>query len=538
MIRPFGGGCEVRRGVLHEILFDAAWKHGTTELVSDQVRITYAEAWERAVKAAHAMQAMGIGRGDVIGILDVNSHQAFELHYAASMLGAIAHPLNFRLPLNQLVHMVRQGQDRILFANRAMASVVKALSPLVHHIVWLGEGPADDEGAARGLAELEYEEFLSGAEAGSTPDAGVIDADPYSLLHTTGTTGHPKAMRYRHRDIVQAPLQIAHHLALHQTGAKLTSDDVVMPLIPFFHIHAWGAPIFAPYLGLKLVLPGRATPTQQIRLIEAEGVTWSNMVPTQLLMLLDAMNNEGKSELRFKVLTGGSQLPLGLASRAYEAGIRYSVIYGGSDQLCAAVTVSAHTAGSRDNLEALSSRLVPIPMVRMSIRGEDGGELPADGHSAGELWVESPWLPDGYVGDEPATKSSYVDGWFRTGDLAVAHRDGTFTVVDRVKDAIKSGGEWIIPSVLESLLSEIAGVRMAAVIGRPDERWGERPIAILAAEESFDASTVKRHLEKAVEDGRLARFWLPDAIHLVDDLPLTSAGKVNKAELRLRFAET
>ncbi|WP_206885808.1 AMP-binding protein [Alicyclobacillus mali (ex Roth et al. 2021)] len=528
----------MRRGVIHEILFDAAWHHGNTEVVSGDVRLTYAESWERAVKAAHAMRGMGIGRGDVIGILDVNSHQAFELQYAASMLGAIAHPLNFRLPLNHLVHTVRQGQDRVLFANRTMEPVVDALRPLVRHVVWLGEGRAGRGDAAGGRADLDYEDLLSGEEAGSTPDPGVTDADPYSLLHTTGTTGRPKAMRYRHRDIVQAPLQIAHHLALHETGAKLTAGDVVMPLIPFFHIHAWGTPIFAPYLGLKLVLPGKATPAEQIRLVQSEGVTWSNMVPTQLLMLLDAMRNDGENGLRLKVLTGGSQLPMGLASRAYETGVRYSVIYGGSDQLCAAITVSAHAPGSRENLEALSSRLAPIPMVRMSIRGEDGGALPADGHSAGELWVESPWLPDGYVGDEAATQQTYVDGWFRTGDLAVAHPDGTFSVVDRVKDAIKSGGEWIIPSAVESVLSEIAGVRMAAVIARPDERWGERPVAILAADEPFDASAIEAHLAKAVEDGRLARFWLPDAIHIVQDLPLTSAGKVDKLALRATFAGT
>ncbi|AEJ45077.1 AMP-binding protein [Alicyclobacillus acidocaldarius] len=526
----------MRRGVIHEILFDAAWHHGNKEIVSGDVRLTYAESWERVVKAARALRRMGIRRGEVLGILDVNSHQAFELQYAASLLGAIAHPLNFRLPLHHLVHTVRQGQDRILFAGRALRPTAEALRPHVCHIVWLGTADASDSTDSH--ADFHYEDLLSGEEATSTPDPGVTDADPYSLLHTTGTTGRPKAMRYRHRDIVQAPLQIAHHLAVHETGAKLTADDVVMPLIPFFHIHAWGTPIFAPYLGLKLVLPGKATPAEQIRLVQSEGVTWSNMVPTQLLMLLDAMRNEGENALRLKVLTGGSQLPMGLASRAYEAGVRYSVIYGGSDQLCAAMTVSAHVPGSRENLEALSSRLAPIPMVRMSIRGQDGGALPADGHSVGELWVESPWLPDGYVDDEAATQQAYVDGWFRTGDLAVAHPDCTFSVVDRVKDAVKSGGEWIIPSVIESVISEIHGVRMAAMIGRPDERWGERPVAILAADEQLDASAVEAHLAKAVEDGRLARFWLPDAIHIVQDLPLTSAGKVDKVALRAMFAPT
>ncbi|WP_304459753.1 AMP-binding protein, partial [Alicyclobacillus sendaiensis] len=255
----------MRRGVIHEILFDAAWNHGQAELVSEEVRMAYAQAWERTVKAARAMRRIGIGRGDVIGILDVNSHQAFELQYAASLLGAIAHPLNFRLPAEHLVHTVRQGRDVILFANGAMAPLAEMLRPLVRHVVWLGETQSGQDDPASGHADFLYEDLLSNEEAGSTPEASVTDTDPYSLLHTTGTTGRPKAMRYRHRDIVQAPLQIAHHLALHETGAKLGTSDVVMPLIPFFHIHAWGVPIFAPYLGLKLVLPGKATPLEQVR---------------------------------------------------------------------------------------------------------------------------------------------------------------------------------------------------------------------------------------------------------------------------------
>lgn len=528
----------MRKGVIHEILFDAAWHHGDSEVVSGAMRFTYAETWERTVKAARAMRRLGIQRGDVIGILDVNSHQALELQYAASILGAVAHPLNFRLPLDHVVHTTRQGQDRILFASRAMEPTVEALRPFVPQVIWLGQGRPGHGDAAGSRADFDYEDLLSGEEAGSTPDPGVTNSDPYSLLHTTGTTGRPKAMRYRHRDIVQAPLQIAHHLALHKTGAKLTAGDVVMPLIPFFHIHAWGAPIFAPYLGLKLVLPGKATPAEQLHLIQTEGVTWSNMVPTQLMMLLEAARDAGDAVLPLKVLTGGSRLPAGLAARAHQAGVRFSVIYGGSDQLCTAITVSPHLPGSREDLEALSARLAPIPMVRMFIRGEDGGTVPADGQSVGELWVESPWLPDGYVGDEAATQATYADGGFRTGDLAVAHPDGTFSVVDRVKDAIKSGGEWIIPSAIESVLSELAGVRMAAVIARPDERWGERPVAILAADEPVDLSAVEAHLAQAVADGRLARFWLPDAIHIVQDLPLTSAGKVDKMALHATFATT
>jgi fatty-acyl-CoA synthase len=548
----------MRRGLIPELLADAAWQYSDVEVVCGNVRHTYAESWDRVVRLARSLSELGVRKGTVVGVLDVNSHRYFELQYALGLAGAVVHTLNFRLPMEDLVFTVRHAQDEVLFVWDGFRSLGEALQPYVRTLVWMPEDPgfpATGGRAADGTdggtlsraptseAPLVYESLIQAQLPGiSPPDVSLSDTDAYSIFYTTGTTGRPKGMVYRHRDMVQAPLQIAHHLAVHDTGAKVQAGDTILPLIPFFHIHGWGTPFFAPYLGCKLVLPGRADAGEQLRLIRSEQVTWSNMVPTQLTMLLDALAVEsaanGHGFLPLKVLTGGSPLASGLARRAHQAGVEFSLIYGGSDQLGAAISaVRSGRQEEKNRLEQLSTRLRPLPMVRVRVSDDAGQDVPRDGKTIGELWVQSPWLPDGYLGDEEASRAAYRDGWFRSGDLAVWHADGWFHVVDRFKDAVKSGGEWIATSVIEGVLSEVPGVELAAVIPIPDDRWGERPLAVLQARDTVDEATVRAHLQAAVSSGRLARFWLPDRVVFVQSMPLTSAGKIHKAALRqMRFS--
>ncbi len=526
----------MRELVAHQILWRTATESPDVEVVSPPRRFTYAELHDRSVRLANGLRGLGIGRGSVVGVLDVNTHRYLELHYALSMLGAVMHTLNFRLPADDLLYTVQHAGDEWLLAWEGFGELAMAAEPLVGSRVWL-----TDRAESPRPGEPTLEELVAGGTATAPPEAdGVGEGDVFSIFYTTGTTGRPRGMRYRHRDMLLASLQILHHLGLHRGGAEATAADTFMPLIPFFHIHAWGTAFFVPYLGAKLVLPGRADAAGQLDLIRSEGVTFANMVPTQLHMLLEAAEAAGVESLPLKVLTGGSALPRGLARRAWDGGVRYSLIYGGSDQL--ATSIAAAPAGDPESeaaREVLRTGTVPLPMVEVEVREADGAPVPHDGATIGELRVRSPWLPpEGYYRDPGRSREAYVDGWFQSGDLAVRLPGGQVYVVDRERDAIKSGGEWIPSAVLEAVISEHPRVAAVAVLAEPDERWGERPLAVVQPSGDLDVEELRALLERAAADGRLARFWIPDRIVLVEQIPVTSAGKLHKTALRERFGLT
>lgn len=568
----------MRKLVIHDMLYSSLAQHGQVEVISGTHRLTYQSVWERAVRAADGLTRLGVRPGTVVGVMDVNSHRYLELQYALSMVGAVIHTLNFRLSADDLVYTITHAQDEWLFVWEGFAGPLGKLRDHFPNWVWLtdAEPELSTSGAAKsGTAKVAAEQNgdQGGHSGGREPDAAgdgygsdghapdrdrdrertyeslvregrlvvpdhasrVAEDDPYSIFYTTGTTGRPKGLRYRQRDMLLAPLQIAHHLAMHPTGAELSSADTVMPLVPFFHIHAWGTAFFPPYLGAKLVLPERATVREQLDLISREGVTWSNMVPTQLHMLLDEAETADQS-LPLKVLTGGSQLPSGLAQRAVQRGVRFSLIYGGSDQLATSIALIPRGMDadptSPDTLQVLATRTTPIPYVDVQLRDEANQSVPRDGRTMGELWVQSPWLPDGYLRDEERSRAVYVDGWFRTGDLAIGYPDGSFYVVDRQKDAVKSGGEWIPTGVLEAVLSEHPAVAAVSVLAQPDEKWGERPIAVVQARTLVSVADLREFMEAAVASGRIPSFWVPDGFLFVDSLPITSTGKIHKVSLR------
>ncbi|MBX6395373.1 MAG: AMP-binding protein [Alicyclobacillaceae bacterium] len=518
----------MRKLVVHELIRHTLHNRPTSEIVSGTVRLTYETFYERVLRLADRLGRMGVGKGTVVGVMDVNSHRYLELHYALSLLGAVIHTLNFRLSAEDLLYTIRHAEDEWLFVWEGFADAANPLRGVVPQWVWLTEG---GEGPDPGTPV--YEELVQEGRVREPEGAHQIEeTDPYSIFYTTGTTGRPKGLLYRHRDVLLASLQILHHLAVHETGARAHSGDVFMPLIPFFHIHAWGTAFFVPYLGAKLVLPGRSGPQEQLEMIRKEGVTWSNMVPTQLQMLLAAAQEE--MPLPKKVLTGGSPLPTGLAQAARRRGIGYSLIYGGSDQLSASISVvpEGMDPASPEADQILATRTRPLPMVEVDVRNRDGQPVPRDGRTLGEVWVRSPWLPAGYHKDPDRSKESYIDGWFRTGDIAVGYPDGTLYVVDREKDAVKSGGEWIACGILESIISEHPKVAAVAILAKPDEQWGERPLAAVQAREPVTEQELRTFLEDQVRAGRLAKFWIPDTFVFLSELPVTSAGKVHKVALR------
>jgi len=522
----------MRQYVVHEVIRRTLITNPEQVIVSGDTRLTYAALYGRVLRLANSLQDLGIGPGTVVGVLDVNTNRFLELHYALSMLGAVLHTINFRLSPEQMVYSMVHAGDEWLFVSDTFMGAVKPLTAKFPKWVVMSDQadyPLPDVSQA-----YRYEELVASGDERELPSADrVQDTDVFSIFYTTGTTGKPKGIRYQHRNMLLGALQLFHHLALHTTGAQVNSSDVFMPLIPFFHIHAWGMAFFPAYLGAKLVLPGAAGPAEQTQLIRREGVTVLNMVPTQLHMLLDQPDFGN-----VKILTGGSPLPSGLATRAVKAGVHFSLIYGGSDQLGTAISVVPEglDPDSPEALEWLRTGMRPLPMVEVSLRDKDGNEVPHDGHSIGTVWVRSPWLPEGYYKDPERTKEAYINHWFRTGDLGVFHPNGALYVADREGDAVKSGGEWIPTGTLEAVLSEHPAVGVVAVIAKPDERWGQRPMAIIKQASPVTGDDLRAFLQTKVEEGKIARFWIPDVFQFVEDIPLTSAGKLNKAALRKEFA--
>lgn len=519
--------------VVHQLLNHALITHPDQLIVSGKHRFTFTEFNIRVLKLANGLKKIGIKKGTMVGVLDVNSHRFLEMHYALSMLGAIIHTINFRLSPEQMVFSMMHAGDEWIFVSDIFAPAVKPLWAKFPNWVLMSDN--NTQTLPETKQAFHYEDLINNSEAKPLPEADEVQEDDiFSIFYTTGTTGQPKGIPYEHKTILNGAIQLFHHMALHENGASLSSRDVFMPLIPFFHIHAWGMAFFPIYLGAKLVLPLAADAAAQQALIEKEKITWLNMVPTQLQMLL-----EQKDFGNIKVLTGGSPFASGIALRATKVGVKFSLIYGGSDQLGTAISVVPETIDpdSPEALEWLRVGLRPFPLVEVSIRDKQGKEVPHDGSTLGAVWVRSPWLPKGYYKDAEITNQHYINGWFRTGDLGFFHSNHLVYVADREGDAIKSGGEWIPTGMLEAVISEHPAVAQVAVIPHKSEQWGQRPLAIIKKKAQINDNDLVAFLMLKVEEGKMAKFWIPDHYIYVDEIPLTSAGKLNKKILRDQYSQ-
>ena len=463
--------------------------------------VSYREMPGRIAGWAYWLQSQGIEPDDIVAVADVNSVRFMELAYAAALTRTVILPINFRLPPIVIEDILREADPKILAYSKPFEEISK---------VWKRSVELPPTIIPKNISNYSF--------------YGDPDAD-YTLLYTSGTTGRPKGVLYSQAKMLQGGLSIAHQLGVHETNAKLSSKDTILSLIPMFHILSWGSVFIAPYIGARLVFTAKFDPAEVAGILRREA-TWFNAVPTMLAMILQAIDEELPG---VKALIGGSPLPKKLWDLAKKQGIRISMIYGATDMLATAISIETdHTRG--DDL-----RLVvhPVPGAEVRIVKPDG--TPAKPGEMGEILYRSPWMPEGYYKNPEKTREAFRDGWFHTGDVGVMQEDGGIMVLDRLKDAVKSGGEWIPTSVLESIISEVAGVEMIAVIPVPDEKWGERPAALYTG--TAEPEEIRRHLEGAVEQGRIAKWWIPDHIVRVEELPLTSTGKINKRLLREKWRE-
>ncbi|HEX5077979.1 MAG TPA: long-chain-fatty-acid--CoA ligase [Geminicoccaceae bacterium] len=527
--------------LISSILEHAALQSGDIAMVSHTGdlgvhRTSYAELARRARRLANALRDIfDIGIGDRIGTLAWNDHRHFELYYGIAGIGAICHTINPRLFPEQIAYIINHAQDGYLFVDPTFLPLVERLAPqlpTVRGVVVLSDAA---HLPASGLPHLyAYEALLEGQP--DRFDWPMLDETTASgLCYTSGTTGNPRGALYHHRSTILHGLSQALPNSL-----GLAADDIALPAVPMFHANAWGLPHACPLVGAGMVMPGpRLDGASLYEQLERERVTFSAGVPTVWFALLHHLEATGKrlSTVR-RVVIGGSAVPRAMIDKFEAQGVEVRHGWGMTEMspVGAICSFDARAAAlpteERRRLQLKQGR--PPWGVEMRIIDDEGSPLPRDGASAGLLLVRGPWIASAYFRDDDATVDAFCDGWFATGDVATIDRHGYMEITDRAKDVIKSGGEWISSIVLENTAVGHPDLQEAAVIAVPHPRWGERPLLIAVARP--DAAVTGADVLAFLQD-KVARWWLPDDVVFVAELPHTATGKLQKSRLREMFKD-
>jgi fatty-acyl-CoA synthase len=477
-------------------------------------RSTYGEVVSRARRLASSLRELGVGPGDRVATFGWNSHRHLELYLAVPSMGAVLHTLNIRLFEEDLRYIVGHAEDKVIFVDASLADVMPRFDAVEHEVLM-----PDADGTRDGA--LDYEQLVAGGDEGfAFPE--LDERTAAAMCYTSGTTGRPKGVLYSHRSAV------LHSIGANQADALgLTRNDSVMPVVPMFHANAWGIPYAAATAGCRLVLPGpRMTPGDIAELIAAEQVTFTAGVPTVWQGMLRLDPAPDLSSLN-EIVCGGSAVPESLI-RSFEEkfGVPIVQAWGMTEtsplaSVCRMGPNAPEDEDERYRLRATQGRVVPL--VDFAIDEESGGEL----------LVRGPWVAKAYYEDDSQTEK-FEDGWLRTGDVAQVVDGAFLKLVDRTKDLVKSGGEWISSMELENAVMAHPNVLEAAVIGVPDAEWGERPCACVVPCESerLDVDELRSFLSE-----RVAKWWIPERIEFIDEVPKTSVGKFDKKVLRKRLAE-
>jgi fatty-acyl-CoA synthase len=514
------------------MIFDhGAAVHSRSEVVTYEGatsrRASYGEVAERAGRVASALKSLGVQEGDRVGTLMWNNQEHLEVYLAVPTMGAVLHTLNLRLFPDQLSYVINHAGDKVIVIDDTLvgvlARVIGSLTTLEHVIV---VGPGDASVLQRDV--LRYEELLANA----SPNYAWPDLDERSAMamcYTTGTTGDPKGVVYSHRSTV------LHTLAC--LGCLRLDDSArILPIVPMFHANAWGLPYDAWFLGADLIMPGRFLQAEPLaRLIEQEKVTYAAAVPT---IWADVLRYGEEHEVDFSslefIVCGGSAVPRSLMERFEERfGTKITQAWGMTEMNPAgAVGWPPKGISPEEEMDWRVKQGRIVPGVQMRIVDDNGSALPWDGKALGEVEVRGPWITAGYYNQE--APDNFHDGWLRTGDVGHIDDRGYLMLTDRAKDVIKSGGEWISSVEVENTIMAHPGVAEAAVIGVPDPRWDERPLAFVVLREG--ATHGADELRSFLED-KVAKWWLPERWTFVPEVPKTSVGKFDKKVLRTLYQE-
>lgn len=533
------GDAQLSQLLIIDLLRHAVRRHPTQEIVSRRIegdihRYTYADCYQRTSQLAHALTELDIQPGDRIATLAWNTYRHMELYYAVSGIGAVIHTVNPRLIAEQIQWIINDAEATWLFIDTSFMPLLEEFAndlKTVKGIIVLSDEAAQPQVESLGLPVHNYEALL--ANRPQQFDWPVFSENTAALLcYTSGTTGNPKGVLTSHRSTVLHAQATASAELL-----DLREDTVLMPMVAMYHVGAWGAPYAAPLAGCKLVLPGAGMSGDAMyELIHLEQVTVSLGVPTIWLTLHSYLSETKQKVPSLKrVCVGGAASPLGLVKIYDECyNIYWQPIWGMTETgplACSAPPTAQLMALPKNERYAIQTTAGRACFgVDMMIADANGNALPHDGETSGELRVRGPWITQRYFQrDDPET---FPDGWLATGDIAVIDSHGYMKVVDRKKDVIKSGGEWISSLEIESITSQHPAVKESCVIGVKHPKWDERPLllVVLNAQATIDKQDIYEFLA-----GKIAKWWTPDDILIVDDLPHTGTGKLIKNELRKQY---
>lgn len=510
----------------------------------DQVRHTYNTMYQRVLRLGAALQGLGVKEGTRVGVIEWDSHRYLEMYFGIPGVGAVLHTINPRLAPDDLVYTVAHAEDEVLIFHEDFLPLVERIHasvPTIRKYILITD--KREEPIVK-WADAEYEQLLAGA----TPLAELPELDENTLAtqsYTTGTTGKPKGVYFTQRQLTLQVLSTTIALSALGNYGGVNKSDVYMPLTPMFHVHAWGMPYVGTMLGLKQVYPGKYEPAMLLKLILGEKVTFSHCVPTILQTIVSAPAVKNFDLSKWKVVIGGALLPKGLATEAFKLGIKVYAGYGMSET-APVLTISnlkpvMETWDEEKKLDRAIKTGIVVPLVDLQVLDASGKPVTHDGKETGEIVVRAPWCTPGYYKEPERSEELWAGGWMHTGDVANVDGYGYVQIVDRLKDIIKSGGEWIVSLEVENLLSMHEGVMEATVIGVPDEKWGERPLAIVVPREGYKdkltPAALKSHLTKYVDSGVITNWSVPDDFVIVDQIPKTSVGKFDKKLLRSQYAQ-
>ncbi|KAA8921938.1 AMP-binding protein [Thermoplasma sp.] len=489
---------------LDKVFLKTLRTEGAGKITDGKERVSYSEFYHRMIKIAGSLHR-DIGENRVVSVMDWNSINFAYLLFSVPLSGNIIHPVDVRQPPAQIISSMREAGSTHLLYSRDFEKLAAAVS---------SSGIIDDNGI-RSMEKVmdEYGESRDDALPPQLDENRIA-----SVLFSSGTTGKPKGVRYRHRDIVLTTWAMETNLSAFPGPARLTSSDTVFSLIPFFHLWSWGTLYISTLIGAGYVIGGRFDPKTTTEMIGSNGVTWMSMVPT----MFNALTSFQEESLdRMKILIGGSAIPSGILRFASDHAIELTGIYGFTDGLAAGIGTSdiAGDLATR-NADAVNS-ITPLVFTDFDIEGDNG-----------ELKFRAPWLPDGYF-NTPEEKA-YRDGWFYPGDSAEITPDGKIKIRDRIKDLIKSGGEFIPSALLEYYISDVREIGDIAVIGVKDDRWVERPVAVYRTKDGrpVPEDMIRSHLMGLASRGVIREWWIPDRFIHVESMPMTGTGKIDKKALR------
>lgn len=509
----------------------------------DLSRYDYTTLVERIARLANALETLGVAAGDTVAVMDWDSHRYLEAYFAVPMMGAVLQTVNVRLSPEQVLYTLEHAGAAVVLANSDFLPLLGEIAGKLSRVrKFVRIHDAGEPAASAVRFDAGYEAMLAAA----SPQRDFPDFDENTratTFYTTGTTGLPKGVTFSHRQIVLHTLAVAAGMSLPASQGRFHRGDVYMPITPMFHVHAWGLPYIATMIGVKQVYPGRYTPEMLVRLLRDERVTFSHCVPTILHMILNCPEARDLDLRGWKMVIGGSALPKALAEAALARGIDVISGYGMSETgpvlTLAQIKPGLLQDDADPGVDIRRTAGLPIPLVDLRIVDPQMRDVPHDGQSAGEIVVRAPWLTQGYFANPEASDALWAGGYLHTNDIGTIGADGYLRITDRIKDVIKTGGEWVSSLQIEDLIARHDAVSEVAVIGVPDERWGERPLALIVLKPAhaggIDAEAVRAHVRRYADEGVVSKFAVPERVVFVDAIDKTSVGKLDKKALRAKY---